>query len=51
LRLRFKSHTAIANYLEKPRGKFLNEHALSSFKNAVDWILKDVRYITISLLK
>ena len=36
----------IANVLERPRAKFLNEHAFGSFKNAGDWILKDVRYIT-----
>ena len=34
----------IANVLERPRVKFLNEHAFGSFKNAGDWILKDVRY-------
>ena len=34
----------IANVLERPRAKFLNEHAFGSFKNAGDWILKDVRY-------
>lgn len=37
--------SCIANVHEKPRSKFLNKHAYSSFKNTGDWTLNDVRYI------